>query len=446
MVSVPYAGTFRPGSIPLSVLTEADGRRAGGARCGMTGPAVRRVPGAVRRASGGSTVRSTNRCSDEGRPALAVGPSTGRSLPRPVRIALGRTVAPLQAGVNAGRTAPPPLSRPAGRSARTSGCMLPSRPGLRGDARKADHTAMGHPWPLFEPASPHATLELRLPTDDDLLLAWPPSRGQGCTTFPAPLGGPMGRAPPSPPSSASSCSTGGRWWELGAGRLDARARWLAGGPPDRRPGPDGAGLRARAHRAHGRLAGLDHQARAGYGTEMRAAVLSLAFEELGALVGPEISGGTWTATRRLPGCPPSSGYLANGERLVAPTGTAITEHAVRVTATTWRRDLVPVAIEGLEQACRGLFGERDLPPPSRGLGDGLVTDVDITVATEPVGRSRTPPWSTLRRWPVGRRVGAVLLAILVVLSRWRSWAWSPAASWPGTPRLQGQGPAGRSRG
>ena len=31
-----------------------------------------------------------------------------------------------------------------------------------------------------------------------------------------------------------------------------------------------------------------------------------------------------------------------------------------MTPTTWRRDLVPVAIEGLEP-CRGLFGERDLP-------------------------------------------------------------------------------------
>ena len=34
---------------------------------------------------------------------------------------------------------------------------------------------------------------------------------------------------------------------------------------------------------------------------------------------------------------------------------------VRVTPETWRRDLVPVTVEGMD-ACRGLFGERDLPP------------------------------------------------------------------------------------
>jgi hypothetical protein len=55
------------------------------------------------------------------------------------------------------------------------------------------------------------------------------------------------------------------------------------------------------------------------------------------------------------------GYLDNGERLVAPKGTPVTEHVVRVTPETWRRDLVPVEIEGLGP-CRGLFGERDLSP------------------------------------------------------------------------------------
>jgi hypothetical protein len=55
------------------------------------------------------------------------------------------------------------------------------------------------------------------------------------------------------------------------------------------------------------------------------------------------------------------GYVANGERLVAPAGTPVTSHEVRITPATWHRDLVRVVVEGMEP-CRGLFGERDLPP------------------------------------------------------------------------------------
>ena len=101
---------------------------------------------------------------------------------------------------------------------------------------------------------------------------------------------------------------------------------------------------------------------------MRAAVLWLAFEELGALVAESGYVDGNEASARVSG---KLGYLANGERLVAPKGTPVTEHEVRVTPATWRRDLVPVSIEGLEP-CRGLFGERDLPATAwaTARGDG----------------------------------------------------------------------------
>ncbi len=91
---------------------------------------------------------------------------------------------------------------------------------------------------------------------------------------------------------------------------------------------------------------------------MRAAVLWLAFEELGALVAESGYVDGNEASARVSA---KLGYLANGQRRIAPTGTAVTEHAVRVTPATWHRDLVPVSIEGLERS-RGLFGERDLAP------------------------------------------------------------------------------------
>ncbi len=95
----------------------------------------------------------------------------------------------------------------------------------------------------------------------------------------------------------------------------------------------------------------------GYGTEMRAAVLWLAFEELGAAVAESgyIDGNE--ASARVSA---KLGYEPNGVRQMdARPGHEREEHLVRVTPATWQRDLVPVTVEGMDE-CRGLFGERDL--------------------------------------------------------------------------------------
>ena len=215
---------------------------------------------------------------------------------------------------------------------------------------------MGHPWPLFDLRLRTPRLELRLPTDDDLLALAAVSRA-GVHDLP---GTPFLVPWDELPSPAFERQFLLHWWRVrGSWSPDDWTLGLAVLADGRPIGIQDLMARDFVHRRTvltGSWLGLEHQ-RQGYGTEMRAAVLWLAFEELGALVAESGYVHGNEASARVSS---KLGYLPNGERLIAPTGTAITEHAVRVTATTWRRGLVPVAIEGLEP-CRGLFGERDLP-------------------------------------------------------------------------------------
>jgi RimJ/RimL family protein N-acetyltransferase len=96
----------------------------------------------------------------------------------------------------------------------------------------------------------------------------------------------------------------------------------------------------------------------GYGTEMRAAVLALAFEGLGAQVAES---GYFEGNPQSARVSEKLGYVANGDETYSVCGKAIVEHKVRVTPETWRRDVVPVTIEGLDP-CLKLFGVGDLPP------------------------------------------------------------------------------------
>jgi RimJ/RimL family protein N-acetyltransferase len=215
---------------------------------------------------------------------------------------------------------------------------------------------MGHPWPLFDLRLRTPRLELRLPTDDDLLALAAVARA-GVHDLP---GSPFLVPWDELPSPAFERQFLLHWWRVrGSWSPDDWTLGLAVLAEGRPIGIQDLMARDFAHRrtvGTGSWLGLEHQGK-GYGTEMRAAVLSLAFEELGALVAESGYVDGNVASARVSA---KLGYLANGERLVAPMGTSVTEHKVRVVPATWRRDLVPVAIEGLEP-CRGLFGERDLP-------------------------------------------------------------------------------------
>ncbi len=88
----------------------------------------------------------------------------------------------------------------------------------------------------------------------------------------------------------------------------------------------------------------------GYGTEMRAAVLELAFTALGAVSATSgwIDGSV--ASRRVSD---KLGYEEVERREVRPRGDPVTEHVVRIDRERWRSP-VPVTISGLA-GCRHLF-------------------------------------------------------------------------------------------
>lgn len=96
----------------------------------------------------------------------------------------------------------------------------------------------------------------------------------------------------------------------------------------------------------------------GYGTEMRAAILGLAFDGLGAEVA---NSGYFEGNAPSARVSEKLGYLPDGDEAYAVEGKRVIEHKVRATPATWRRDLMPVTIEGLEP-CLSLFGLGDLSP------------------------------------------------------------------------------------
>jgi len=96
--------------------------------------------------------------------------------------------------------------------------------------------------------------------------------------------------------------------------------------------------------------GLVHQKR-GIGTEMRAAVLELAFRDLGAVVATSgwLDGNE--ASRRVS---EKLGYVEVGVGAQSPRGVPVLEHKVVIERASWLCP-VPVEIEGLEP-CLDLFG------------------------------------------------------------------------------------------
>lgn len=103
--------------------------------------------------------------------------------------------------------------------------------------------------------------------------------------------------------------------------------------------------------------GLAHQGR-GIGTEMRAAVLHLAFAGLGARTMTTAAMTDNAASLRVS---EKLGYRPDGLQTVAVQGTARTLHRLRLDRADWEAHrTVPVRIEGLEP-CLPLFG-LDGPP------------------------------------------------------------------------------------
>ncbi len=97
--------------------------------------------------------------------------------------------------------------------------------------------------------------------------------------------------------------------------------------------------------------GLAHQ-RLGLGTEMRAAILALAFDHLGARTARSTAFtdnvASLTVSRRL-------GYVEDGSLALARRGRAATEVRLLLTPETFVPPTWTVAVSGLD-ACRGMLG------------------------------------------------------------------------------------------
>jgi len=104
--------------------------------------------------------------------------------------------------------------------------------------------------------------------------------------------------------------------------------------------------------ATGSWLGLEFQGR-GFGKEMRAAVLGLAFDGLGARVAESSA---FLDNAASNGVSLALGYEENGFGSLAPQGVARVTQQFRMTAERWRsRPRPPLTIEGLD-ACREMFG------------------------------------------------------------------------------------------
>jgi RimJ/RimL family protein N-acetyltransferase len=215
----------------------------------------------------------------------------------------------------------------------------------------------GHPWPLFDLRLRTPDLELRLPTDEDLLELVRIAR-QGIvdpdqTVFLVPW-----HRLPSPAFERQFLL---HMWK-------SRATWdprnwsitlamVYDGRPIGLQEVIGREFPVRRTTMSGSWIGREFQGR-GLGTQARAAILALAFDGLDALAAESgyLEGNAVSArvSEKL-------GYQVAGDDIFAVEGRRVREIKLRCTPATWRRDLVPVAIEGLEP-CLKLFGVGELPP------------------------------------------------------------------------------------
>jgi RimJ/RimL family protein N-acetyltransferase len=215
----------------------------------------------------------------------------------------------------------------------------------------------GHPWPLFDLRLQTPRLELRLPTDEELLGLLPIARAgiveDDRTVFLV-----TWHKLTSPAFERQFLL---HWWEV-------RGHWspdnwslglavLKDGHPIGVQELVGRDFGIRRVIQSGSWLGREFQGK-GLGTEARAAILALAFEGLGAEMAESgyIEGNAASArvSEKL-------GYKVVGDEICAIEGKRIREIKVRVTPQSWHREVVPVTIEGLEP-CLKLFGVGDLGP------------------------------------------------------------------------------------
>jgi RimJ/RimL family protein N-acetyltransferase len=210
--------------------------------------------------------------------------------------------------------------------------------------------AVTHPWPLFDLRVRTRRLELRYPTDDDLVALLEVARAGIHDPAEMPFDVP--------------------WTDLQDAAFDhgfmrffwgARASWAphAWSLPlavfvDRQPvgvqEVSATDFATRRTVDTGSWLGRGWQ-RQGLGTEMRAAVLHLAFDGLGALAATSAAHADNEASRRVS---EKLGYRRYGTDVVAPRGTPIVLDRYLLLREDFRPGDGPVSVEGLE-GCLAMF-------------------------------------------------------------------------------------------
>lgn len=207
-------------------------------------------------------------------------------------------------------------------------------------------------WPLFGLVLRTPRLELRLPSLEQLA-ALGELAGEGVHD-PAvmPFQAPWTDAPPSERARSVLQYQWSRWasWTPRSWTLDLAV--LTGGGAVGLQGITGTDYAATREVATGSWLGLRHQGQ-GIGTEMRAAVLHLAFAGLGA---EQARSGAMTDNSASLAVSSRLGYVPDGTARMLVRDRAVTEQRLLLDRAAWEAHrTVPVEIEGLEP-CRELFG------------------------------------------------------------------------------------------
>jgi RimJ/RimL family protein N-acetyltransferase len=215
-------------------------------------------------------------------------------------------------------------------------------------------------WPLAGLRLYTPRLELRLPSDDDLAgLARLAARGVHDPGV-QPFGVPWTDVAPAERARGVLLH---HWRTLGAWTPTNWALHLVvlfAGAVAGTQGVSGRDFAVLRQVATGSWLGLEHQGK-GIGTEMRAAVLHLAFAGLGAV---SATSGAFTDNAASLGVSRKLGYAADGTNREVRRGQAAILQRLRIDAETWRlNQAVPVTVEGLEP-CLPMFGLSGSEPPA----------------------------------------------------------------------------------
>lgn len=210
----------------------------------------------------------------------------------------------------------------------------------------------GHPWPLFDLVIRTSRLELRLPTEVELVELLELAKSGVHDPDEMPFGFAW-TDQPSPRLERSFMQY--HWstraeWKPEAWTLDL-AVW-ADGRLVGTQGMRGENFAVLRRVGTGSWLGEAHQGQ-GIGKEMRSAVLAFAFNHLGARWA---TSSAFLDNRSSSGVSRSLGYIDDGHEWMAPRGVAREMTRFLMTAEMWRsRERPPIEVGGLE-ACRDMFG------------------------------------------------------------------------------------------